>query len=376
VPPENLPGAALTLRGLRKTYPGQTAVDEVDLDVRSGEFLTFLGPSGSGKTTTLNMVAGFVAPTAGSITMDGQDLLALPPHRRGIGMVFQNYALFPHMTVFENIAFPLKQRKYSRDRIRTEVASALEQVSLGGFGDRLPKQLSGGQQQRVAVARALVFQPRLLLMDEPLGALDKNLRESLQAEIRRLHRELGITFLYVTHDQEEAIALSDRVAVFDRGRIQQIGTPDELYDRPATRFVASFLGEANIASGEAEGERDGTVAVKVDGGVLRAPGSAAAGASVCVVTRPERIRLEQRRGAAGLNRVSGPIVDLAYLGSSVRLRVEHAPGHSTVMRAPAGTLPPCAVGDTVTLAWDPRDSVLLPDSPSSTTPHPTKGMPS
>lgn len=242
-------GAAVRLHGLTKRYAGRAAVDEVSLDIEVGEFMTFLGPSGSGKTTTLNMIAGFTRATEGSITVDDTNVADLPPHRRDLGMVFQHYALFPHMSVAKNVAFPLEQRKVSKPEIARRVTEALRMVQLDSMADRLPSGLSGGQQQRVALARAVVFNPRVLLMDEPLGALDKKLREQLQTEISRMHRELGITFVFVTHDQEEALALSDRIAVFNDGRIEQVGTPEELYERPATLFVAQFLGESNVFPG-------------------------------------------------------------------------------------------------------------------------------
>ena len=219
--PDSSAGATLNLRKLVKSYSGTTVVDGISLDVAPGEFVTLLGPSGSGKTTTLNMIAGFCSVTAGDILMDGNPIARLKPHKRNIGVVFQHYALFPHMTVTENVAFPLKQRRLSKERVLTDVTDALDLVKLRPFGDRYPGQLSGGQQQRVALARALVFRPRLLLMDEPLGALDKNLREALQLEIKRIHREVGISFVYVTHDQEEALGLSDRIAIFNRGRIDK-----------------------------------------------------------------------------------------------------------------------------------------------------------
>ena len=231
----------------------------ISLDIRSGEFLTLLGPSGSGKTTTLMMIAGFETPTAGDIAIDGRSVVALPPHKRNIGMVFQNYALFPHLTVAENIGFPLKQRGIDRAARARLVAESLELVRLPGYQARYPRQLSGGQQQRVALARSIVFHPRLLLMDEPLGALDKQLRESLQLEMRRLHADLGITFIYVTHDQEEALTMSDRVAVMHEGLIAQVGTPEDLYDRPCDRFVASFIGESNFLPGVVRGSEDGLV---------------------------------------------------------------------------------------------------------------------
>ena len=248
------------LSDIEKRYDNVGAVRGVSLDIRSGEFLTLLGPCGSGKTTTLMMIAGFETPNAGDIAIDGHVGGRLPPYRRNIGMVFQNYALFPHMTVAENIGFPLKQRGVAKARrARRLVAEALELVRLPGYERRYPRQLSGGQQQRVALARAIVFEPRLLLMDEPLGALDKQLRENLQLEMRRLHADLGITFIYVTHDQEEALTMSDRVAVMNEGLVAQVGTPEDLYDRPCDRFVAAFIGEFNFLSAIVRGMEDDVV---------------------------------------------------------------------------------------------------------------------
>src|SRR6195256_6330329 len=260
----------LELRGVRKSYGGEVAVENVDLELRNEEFLTFLGPSGSGKTTTLMMVAGLQQPDAGSIRLNGVSVASLPPYRRDVGMVFQNYALFPHMTVRRNVAFPLEMRGTPAAEIARLVDEALALVKLPDHGERLPKQLSGGQQQRVALARAMVYRPALLLMDEPLGALDRKLREQLQLEIKRVHREREISVLYVTHDQDEALTMSDRIAVFNQGRIEQIGTPEELYDRPATRFVAGFIGDTNLLSGRAVGVVDGTCEVESAAGRVRA----------------------------------------------------------------------------------------------------------
>src|SRR3984957_14760723 len=263
-------GAAVILSALEKNYGNVGAVRGVSLDIRSGEFLTLLGPSGSGKTTTLLMIAGFEVPTVGDIAIDGQSVVVLPPHKRNIGMVFQNYALFPHMTVAENIGFPLKQRGVDRATRARQVAESLDLVRLPGYQSRYPRQLSGGQQQRVALARAIVFRPRLLLMDEPLGALDKQLRESLQLEMRRLHADLSITFIYVTHDQEEALTMSDRVAVMNDGLIAQVGSPEDLYDRPCDRFVASFIGESNFFPCVVLGIEDDMVIAESGGTMVRA----------------------------------------------------------------------------------------------------------
>ena len=271
-------GASVSLTDLEKSYDRVAAVAGVSLDIRSGEFLTLLGPSGSGKTTTLMMIAGFEMPTAGDIAIDGKSVVAMPPYRRNIGMVFQNYALFPHLTVAENIGFPLKQRGVAKAERAKLVGEALELVHLPGYGERYPRQLSGGQQQRVALARAIVFKPRLLLMDEPLGALDKQLRENLQLEMRRLHADLGITFIYVTHDQEEALTMSDRIAVMNEGLVAQVGRPEDLYDRPSSRFVAAFIGESNFLPAIVRGIEDDVVVAECDGAIIRAlcPGRPAA----------------------------------------------------------------------------------------------------
>ena len=263
-------GAAVVLERLHKSFGPVIAVEDLDLAIEPGEFITLLGPSGSGKTTTLMMIAGFDYPTSGEIYIDGQPIVGVPPHRRDLGMVFQNYALFPHMTVAENIGFALKQRRVSKAETARSVAESLEIVRLRGYEGRYPRQLSGGQQQRVALARAIIFKPRALLMDEPLSALDKQLREELQLEIKRLHRQLGITFIYVTHDQREALILSDRVAVMNAGRIEQVGSPSDLYDRPANRFVASFVGESNFLAGTVVATENGVATVSVGAVTVRA----------------------------------------------------------------------------------------------------------
>jgi spermidine/putrescine ABC transporter ATP-binding subunit len=313
---EQAPGAVLELRGVRKHYGSFTAVDALDLSLRRHEFLTFLGPSGSGKTTTLMMVAGLQRPDAGSIVLNGQPVDRLPAYRRDIGMVFQHYALFPHMTVRRNISFPLEMRRLARGEADRLVADALRLVGLMELGDRLPRQLSGGQQQRVALARALVYSPALLLMDEPLGALDKKLREQLQIEIKRVHRERRMSVLYVTHDQEEALTMSDRIAVFNKGRVEQVGTPEELYERPATRFVAGFIGETNFLSGRALAVDDTMCQVEVMGMKLLAAarGAIAPGDAVDVAIRPERIRISAATtGGVGF---TGDLVEIIYLGNA------------------------------------------------------------
>ena len=353
--------AALELRGVRKSYAGQEAVAGVDLLLRRHEFLTFLGPSGSGKTTTLMLVAGLQRPDAGSILLRGAPVDRLPSHRRDIGMVFQHYALFPHMTVRRNVAFPLEMRRLGRAEADRRVQEALGLVGLSGLGDRLPRQLSGGQQQRVALARAVVYRPALLLMDEPLGALDKQLRGQLQLEIKRMHRELRMSVLYVTHDQDEALTMSDRIAVFNAGRVEQVGTPLDLYERPATRFVAGFIGETNFFPGTVVGVEPGGGPCRVDvSGILLGatlPGAAAPGASVTVAVRPERIRLHAvSEGATGL---PGTLLDSIYLGSARRLVIGLADGRDCHALRPADAAP-MAPGQPVVLSWDAAHATAFP----------------
>jgi putative spermidine/putrescine transport system ATP-binding protein len=316
--------------GVSKSYDGRIrAVADLDLEVRRGEVLTLLGPSGSGKTTTLMMLAGFEDPSAGRIELEGVRIDTLPPHRRGIGVVFQNYALFPHLTVAQNLAFPLSVRRMARAEIATRVARALEMVRLPGFGDRRPQQLSGGQQQRVALARALIFAPSLVLLDEPMGALDKQLREELQGEIRRIHAETGVTMVHVTHDQSEALTLSDRIAVFDQGRLQQIGPAEEVYEQPANPFVAGFIGENNRLDGTV---LDATRLRLADGTLLGcAAHGLAAGTPVVASVRPERV-LPQ----GGL---AGRVVEVVYLGDHCRLRLAFGGREDFVLRMPRRDAP-------------------------------------
>ena len=306
-----------------KSFDGRTmVVRDLDLQIRKGEFLTLLGPSGSGKTTCLMMLAGFETPTSGAILIDGRPMHHVPPRRRGIGMVFQNYALFPHMTVGENLAFPLQVRGLDPERRRDRVRQALQLVRLDGLEHRRPRQLSGGQQQRVAIARALVFEPNLVLMDEPLGALDRRLREDLQYEIRRIHRDLGVTVLYVTHDQQEAMVLSDRVAVFRAGRIEQIASPEALYEEPTRSFVARCIGENNRLTGWVAAVDDEICEVDVGGDLVRALRIApcVAGDATTLSIRPERVAVAP---AAGLytNEFEARIEDITFLGDHLRLRV-------------------------------------------------------
>ncbi|MEH3141108.1 MAG: ABC transporter ATP-binding protein [Mycobacterium kyogaense] len=351
-------GASITLRRLTKRYGSVTAVDAIDLDARPGEFLTLLGPSGSGKTTTLNMIAGFVDVTDGDLQIDGRPVADLPPYRRNIGMVFQHYALFPHMTVTGNVEYPLRQRKIGKAERGAKVAAALRTVGLQDYGKRMPKELSGGQQQRVALARAMVYEPSVLLMDEPLGALDKKLRDSLQLEIKRIHGELGTTFVYVTHDQDEALVLSDRIAVFNNARIEQIGTPSELYERPKSVFVARFLGESSLFHGTVGDPRT----VDVGGRrVVAGRGDADAGAAVAVVVRPERIRIVVDAGEppAG-NAVPGTVIQHIYLGNSRKVEVRLPDDTVVLVRESAGSITRAEPGHDVWLTFDPDNAAILP----------------
>jgi len=346
-----------------KTYDGSVlVVAGLDLEVRRGEFLTLLGPSGSGKTTTLMMLAGFETPTRGVITLEGKDITRVPPHKRGLGMVFQNYALFPHMTVAENLAFPLEVRGVPKAVIREKVARALAMVRLPQLGDRLPSQLSGGQQQRVALARALVFEPGLVLMDEPLGALDKQLREHMQYEIKQLHDQLGVTVVYVTHDQSEALTMSDRIAVFHEGRIQQIADPRTIYEHPDTAFVAQFIGENNRLEGTVERVADGMASVVVADGskvIAEAGPGVAAGHRVLVSLRPERLRLNQPNGSAA-NNFSGRVLEVIYHGDHLRVRLNALGRDDFIVKAPVIGGEGLTVGSEVSISWREVDGRALP----------------
>jgi putative spermidine/putrescine transport system ATP-binding protein len=360
----------VSFRGVQKSYDGEALiVKDLNLDIRKGEFLTLLGPSGSGKTTSLMMLAGFETPTAGEIQLAGRSINNVPPHKRDIGMVFQNYALFPHMTVAENLAFPLSVRGLSKTDIAERVKRVLGMVQLDSFASRYPAQLSGGQQQRVALARALVFEPQLVLMDEPLGALDKQLREHMQMEIKHIHQRLGVTVVYVTHDQGEALTMSDRVAVFHQGEIQQIADPRTLYESPSNTFVANFIGENNRITGRllsragdqcvvglARGEKVTALAVNV--GQI--------GDEVTLSIRPERIRLNGHSNQCA-NRFSGRVAEFIYLGDHVRVRLEVCGKTDFFVKQPIAELDPSlAVGDVVPLGWQiehGRALDPLPDAP-------------
>jgi putative spermidine/putrescine transport system ATP-binding protein len=346
--------AVLELRALRKRFGPHTAVDSLDLRLRPHEFMTFLGPSGSGKTTTLMMVAGLQRPDAGSILLDGKSVDALPPYRRDLGMVFQNYALFPHMTVARNLAFPLEMRRLPRPEIARLVTEVLRLVGLPDHAGRLPRELSGGQQQRVALARALIYRPALLLMDEPLGALDKKLRGEMQMEIKRIHRERRMSVLYVTHDQEEALTMSDRIAVFNQGRIEQVGTPEEIYERPATRFVASFIGETNFFAGPATGQEAGCTRIMLKEGSLgcRAHAPRPAGTPTVIAVRPERVTVS--KAGVGTPGLDGTLIDVIYLGTTRKAVIRLADGQegTALLGADAMETSGLSVGQSVTLAWD------------------------
>ena len=340
---------------VEKTYDGRVnVVERLNLDIYQGEFLTILGPSGSGKTTTLMMLAGFEEPTSGDIQMSGQSLRNVPPFRRNMGVVFQNYALFPHKTVFQNVAFPLVQRKISKPAIAEQVGEALRMVELQGYGDRRPNQLSGGQQQRVALARALVFEPNLLLMDEPLGALDKKLREQMQIEIKHLHEALGTTVVYVTHDQAEALTMSDRVAVMDEGRIQQTGTPQEIYERPDSSFVANFIGENNNLDGTVERIDGDDCEVRLVSGdivVARRVGVSQVGDRTTVSVRSEQLEINPN-GEAHPNRFQSEVVEVIYFGDHNSLRLAVA-GHDDIIAKVSAidSGDKISSGDSVEVGW-------------------------
>jgi spermidine/putrescine transport system ATP-binding protein len=348
-------GGAVQLVELAKAFGGLPAVDGIDLDIPAGEFFSLLGASGCGKTTTLRLIAGFEKPDKGRILLDGRDLSRDPPHARPVNTVFQNYALFPFMTVRENVAFGLKYQKAAKTETARRVGSALELTRLQSFADRRPAQLSGGQQQRVALARALVLNPRVLLLDEPLGALDAQLRKQLQLELRALQREVGITFVYVTHDQEEALTMSDRIAVMAEGRVEQVGAPQDIYAKPATTYVAGFLGSANIFDAEVLSVCDGEAAcATLDTKVTATVDRETTAGPAAVVIRPERIALAgaDEPVAEGRNVLRGLVRDIVYLGAATHVHVEVADGHTLTVevanhdgpssvRHPPGTVVQC-----------------------------------
>jgi len=344
-----------------KSYDGKLlVVKDLNLDIAEGEFITMLGPSGSGKTTCLMMLAGFETPTNGEIYLDGNPISNIPPHKRGIGMVFQNYALFPHMTVYENLAFPLKVRKMLKDEIDKKVDKALSMVSLTGFENRMPGQLSGGQQQRVAVARALVFDPAVVLMDEPLGALDKNLRESMQYEIKHIHESIGVTVVYVTHDQSEALTMSNRIAVFNDGKVQQLSSPDKLYEEPVNSFVAEFIGENNRFDGEVLDVSNGVCKVKIGSGeILANPISVKSkGEKTTVSIRPERALINPKDKMD--NNHKGKIEEVIYHGDHTRVRINLLNNSEFILKVPNSSHNlDIKLGNEINIGWNSQDARAL-----------------
>ncbi len=355
---------ALSVRRLRKSFGAVVAVDDVSLDVERGEFLSLLGPSGCGKSTVLRMVAGLVVPDAGQVVLAGEDITGVAVHRRNLGLVFQSYALFPHMTVADNVAFGLRRRGVAEAELRPRVDRMLELVRLGALGARYPRELSGGQQQRVALARALATEPGVLLLDEPLSNLDALLRDEMRVELKRLQERLGTTMIFVTHDQAEALILSDRVVVMQSGRIEQVGRPEEVYRRPATPFVARFLGRANFLSGSIAGMSDAGVVVAIDGGlsvVAVAHPGLAPGQRVAVAIRQEHIRIEgPGAGPERVNRFPVTVVFHAFAGQAHHYVVQLADGRELEVAAPGAVLP-LARGAAAVIEWGPDDVVLLAD---------------
>ncbi len=356
--------AFVAFDGVQKSYDGETlVVKDLNLHIAKGEFLTMLGPSGSGKTTCLMMLAGFETATNGEIRLDGRPINQVPPHKRGIGMVFQNYALFPHMTVGENLSFPLEVRGMGKEERQTRIARALDMVQMGAFAARRPAQLSGGQQQRVALARALVFDPELVLMDEPLGALDKQLREHMQFEIKHLHESLGITVVYVTHDQGEALTMSDRIAVFNDGRIQQLAPPSDLYERPDNSFVAGFIGENNRLTGTVEDIAGGRALVRLATGELidATPVNVSRkGQPTLVSIRPERVEYKPEALPEGAHTLDAEVLEFIYMGDIFRTRLRVAGSEDFVIKSrnTAGQrmLRP---GEKIRIGWAPQDARAL-----------------
>ena len=357
---------AIELRGLSKRYGEETVVDAVAVSIAPGEFFSLLGPSGSGKTTTLMMVAGFVRPDEGAILLDGENIAAVSPQKRGFGMVFQNYAIFPHLNVFENVAFPLRARRWAKDDVAERVNWALDLVRLGRFADRHAHQLSGGQQQRVALARAIVFHPPVVLMDEPLGALDKNLRFEMQVEIKEIQQRLGMTVLYVTHDQEEAMSMSDRIAILNQGRIDQVGAPAEVYEHPANPFVGRFLGEANLIEGTVMAQAGDIARLCLPSGQeLRAPraNSGMSGRAMLFI-RPERVEIASWTAAAAdpsSNTLAGIVRRCSFLGNILRyaVKVDGAASITVDLQNAVGVMP-LPAGAQVVLHWPVADSLILP----------------
>jgi spermidine/putrescine transport system ATP-binding protein len=368
-----LPDVDVRLERVTKQFNETVAVDDLSLDIWRGEFFSLLGPSGCGKTTTLRMIGGFEEPTSGTIYLADKDVTGLPPYKRNVNTVFQNYALFPHLNIYENVAFGLRRRKVADPEIKTQVSEMLELVELPGFEQRKPTMLSGGQQQRVALARALINHPQVLLLDEPLGALDLKLRKQMQIELKRIQTEVGITFIYVTHDQEEAMTMSNRIAVMRAGRIEQLGDPESLYERPETAFVAGFLGVSNLLEGEVAGHEGGMIAIRLsDGTLIRAPAGNNGQRQVRLGIRPEKLRVvaagdgQQTAAAADLNAVEGTVLDASYIGVSTQYLVETRDGHRMTAYAQnletAGVAEALADGQKVRLTWQPRHTFVIAGS--------------
>ncbi|MBO0843735.1 MAG: ABC transporter ATP-binding protein [Nocardioides sp.] len=369
--PDPPKSTAISIRGVSRRYGDAVAVNNIDLDLAAGEFFALLGPSGSGKTTTLRMIGGFELPSTGTILLDGLDVSALPPYRRDVNTVFQSYALFPHLSVLDNVTFGLRRGGTARKEAERRAQEYLDLVGLKGFDKRRPSQLSGGQQQRVALARALVNHPKVLLLDEPMGALDAKIRKSMQHELKRIQREVGITFLYVTHDQDEAMSMADRLAVMNDGRIEDLGEPQRVYDRPATQFVAEFLGTCNVLPLELTGSAatlpDGT-SIVVEG---RTPDGLSSGWKVGI--RPEKLELTplSEAGAAAPNRTTATITELSYLGASTEARLTTSWGAQLQAVRQNTTATTLAAGQEVAVSWGASQAFLLPPDAAAPTTAPT-----
>jgi spermidine/putrescine transport system ATP-binding protein len=369
-----VPAVDVRLLDVVKRFGEVVAVDHIDLEIQDGEFFSLLGPSGCGKTTTLRMIGGFEEPTSGLIELQGEDVTWLPPFKRNVNTVFQNYALFPHLTIYDNVAFGLRRKGVKDDEVKRRVSEMLELVELPGFERRKPTQISGGQAQRVALARALINKPAVLLLDEPLGALDLKLRKQMQVELKRIQQEVGITFIYVTHDQEEAMTMSDRIAVMNRGHLEQLGDPESLYERPSTRFVAGFLGISNLLPGSVAGTdgRYATVRMADDTNVRAPSALVGSNTAVNVGVRPEKIRLREPADDSpdGHNRLPGIVRDASYMGVSTQYQVEARGGarltvyEQNVERATRAEL--WAPGEEVLLTWSPDHSFVVVDPPPAT----------
>ena len=350
---------SVEIRSASKVYGAVRALDDVSLDVAPGEFLSLLGPSGSGKTTLLGILGGFIQPSSGSVHFGGRDVTFAPPHKRDIGVVFQNYALFPHMSVGENVAFPLRARRLPKQQWPDKVRAALAMVGLAGYEQRGISQLSGGQRQRVALARAMIFEPRLILMDEPLSALDKQLREAMQIELRELHRRIGATIIYVTHDQREALTMSDRVAILKNGRLVQIDRPQLLHDHPADSFVASFIGEASLLPVS----RVDSSSVALGPSILRSTRAIPEGEALMLAVHSEKLLIDDGASGTARNRLTGKVTDIVYQGESLRVFLQLADGTQLSLRQPshyeaARRVPP--VGDDLTVTLHPEDTIIVP----------------